>query len=98
MRLRSHIISTQTITHPVTTKHGELLKGNRQFKVIQQQELHNRLYCGVQSFATLCVLVKSWLKTLLHYFRGLTGLSSKREMIKLQFEGLVFLFLFLDLI
>lgn len=33
--------AVQTITQPVTAKHGKTLKGNRQFKVLQQEELCN---------------------------------------------------------
>lgn len=41
MRARLHVISMQTITHPVNAKHAKTLKGNKQFEVIQPEELHN---------------------------------------------------------
>lgn len=73
MRLRLHIISMQTITDPVTAKHGKTLKGNKQFQSITTRGSAQSLYCGVQSFQIPSVVVKVWLKTPLHYFTGFKG-------------------------
>lgn len=80
MRLRLRIISMQTITDPVTARHGKPLKGNGQFQSITTRGSAQSLYCGVQSFEITSVVVKVWLKTHYTILRGLR-VPRKQEMI-----------------